>query len=89
MTKHDQMEWWKSLVKGDPQIDTQKVEPESSKLADLDPETRQTVEKMMVNHLSISLALRSSLFFLVYCFRSCDCHCFVLIIVSVYVVCAV
>ena len=40
LTKADTMKWWARVVEGEPAIDVTKVEPENSKLGDLDAETR-------------------------------------------------
>ena len=41
------MHWWDCVIQGEPKIDTQKINPESSNISDLDDEMRPTVEKMM------------------------------------------
>jgi len=59
--KFDTMKWWDCAIKGEQCIDTTKINPEATKLSDIeDPDMKAQVEKMMFDTRQKSMGLPSS-----------------------------
>ncbi|KAH0748798.1 hypothetical protein KY290_028030 [Solanum tuberosum] len=57
LTKIDKVNWWKWVVKGEPELDTEKVEPEITRLSKLDPEIQSSVETIMFHQRQEAMGL--------------------------------